>query len=103
MPSAIQVVVLLRAGEPGLAGLREYERQVLPVLREHGGSLLAAFEPVKTSSDGPDEIHVLEFSSAEHLQAYRNDSRIEALAALRESVISATTVYVSERSVDYDE
>jgi len=102
MSSAVQVVVLLRAGEPGLAGLREYERQVLPVLREHGGRLLAAFEPVKTSPDAPDEIHVLEFPSTEHLQAYRNDPRIEALAALRESAISATTVYVSERSVDYD-
>ena len=103
MSPVIQVVVLLRAGDLGLAGLRVYERQVLPVLREHGGRLLSAFEPVKNAPDAPDEIHVLEFPSSEHLQAYRNDPRTEALSALRVTAISATTVYVSKRSVDYDE
>jgi uncharacterized protein (DUF1330 family) len=97
----IQVVVLLRAGDPGLVGLREFERKVLPVLREHGGRLVYAFEPEKTAPDAPDEIHILEFPSREHLEAYRGDPRLAKLAALRESAISATTVYVAERSVDY--
>lgn len=99
----IQVVVLLRAGERGVAGLREYEREVLPVLREHGGRLLAAFEPIKEAPDAPDEIHVLQFSSRDQLQSYRGDARIEALASVRQRLIAETTAYVSKRRVDYEE
>lgn len=97
----IQVVVLLRAGDGGLAGLHEFERKVLPVLREHGGRLVCAFAPEQAAAGTPDEIHVLEFPSREHLEAYRSDPRLAELAPLRESAISATTVYVAERSVDY--
>ena len=74
---------------------------MLPVLREHGGRLLAAFEPEQAAGEAPGEIHILEFPSREHLEAYRSDPRLEELAPLRESAISATTVYVSKRSVDY--
>ena len=97
----IQVVVLLRAGDRGVAGLRDYERRVLPVLDEHGGRLLTAFEPIKESPQAPDEIHVLEFASRDQLQAYRSDARVAELAALREEVIRESTVFVSKRRVDY--
>lgn len=99
--SVIQVVVLLRAGAAGIAGLRAYEHKALPILREHGGKLISAFVPAQAGDGIPDEVHVLEFPSAAHLEAYRDDTRIVALAPERNAALSATTVFVSEQFVDY--
>lgn len=98
----VHVLVMLTAGEGGLAALRAYETQVLPVLQAHGGHLLSAFEPQSDGSvPGPDEIHLIEFPSEQAFQAYRNDARVAELADARAQAIGATVLYVSRAMVDY--
>ncbi len=97
----ISMVVLLKAGTDGLPGLRRYEEQILPILREHGGKLIVAFNPMDTGADAPDEIHVIQFPSEQKLQAYRDDARTLSLSAQRQTAIASTTVYASNQVIEY--
>ena len=98
----MQILAMLYAGADGLDGLRAFERQAIPILREHGGTLVRAFEPEAAGTgDTPHEIHLLEFPSSEAFAAYRSDPRLAALSELRERGISRTVVYVSARDVEY--
>ena len=98
----MQVLALLHVGEGGIDTLRAFEHQALAILREHGGTLISAFEPERAGEDGiPDEIHLLEFPTAEVFAAYRADPRLADLGDLRARAIASTVVYVARRTVRY--
>ena len=99
----IQVVALLVARDGDLDALRAYERQVLPLVAEHGGRLITAFEPVgREAPEAPDEVHVLEFPSEAAFASFRDDPRRAALAE-QTTALSKATVFVSARQVEYDD
>ena len=50
----------------------------------------------------PDEVHLIEFSSAQAFQAYRTDPAHQKLAAERALAIEKTQVIVSGERVSYD-
>ena len=98
----IQILVLIYVGERGLDGVQQYESQVIPILREYGGTLMTVFNPQQSSEvSRPDEVHLLEFPTECALNAYRTDPRVAALAEERNSVISKTELYISEKIVSY--
>ena len=47
------------------------------------------------------ETHMVVFPDEAHLNAYRNDPEIKALAPLRESCIVSTTITYGTEGVDY--
>jgi len=96
------VVVLLEVLD--LRASRNFESQALRILERHGGRLLRAFAPDgrESSNSRIGEVHVLEFPDIAAFHAYRADSELASLAALRTQGIGATQIYVSGRSVDYD-
>lgn len=57
-----------------------YEAAVLPLLPEHGGTLLHRLR----SQDEETEVHVLAFASERHLGRFQADPRRAAVAALFE-------------------
>ena len=97
---------MLYAGEHGVSALRAYESKAIPILREHGGQLLSAFTPAPSSNQEqvsamPDEVHVIEFPSAEQFERYCADSRVAALRNERAEAIANSVVFVSGYFVDY--
>lgn len=97
----IQLVVFLTIGEAGFAALEAYERNVLPILQEHGGRLITAMRPERTDKQSPGEIHVIEFQSRAGLTAYQQDPRITALAEKRAEAISSTRIFLSDEIISY--
>ena len=96
----IQIIALLYASSAGREGLQEFERQAIPILREHGGVLVSASSSSE-HSDGPDEIHVIQFPALEYFHNYKNDERLLALSALRSQVIRKIDLYVTDQFYDY--
>lgn len=98
----LHVLVMLHAGEQGLEGLRAFEAQAIPLLREHGGRLLSAFVPEgHQHPDCPDEIHLVELPSREALRRYQQDPRVQALQATRQVALAHSQVYLSQEQVSY--
>ncbi|MGE0434870.1 MAG: hypothetical protein AB7K09_20435 [Planctomycetota bacterium] len=88
---------------PGLdAAFRDYERRALALFGEHGGEVVAAFEPRRVGgADGEcDEVHVLRIATDAALAAWRADPRVAALADERARVIARSEVIISARDVD---
>ncbi len=79
--------------------LQAYEHQVMPILSEHGATLISAFRP--EGQDVPDEIHVIQFPSRQSYDDYREDERVIALRTLRENVIKLAEIYISDELIDY--
>ena len=82
---------------------QRFERQAIAIMAEHGGLLDSAFRP-RAAADGQppvDEVHVLKFPDEESFERYRLDARLTALAELRATAISATTIYLADREIDY--
>jgi len=80
----------------------EYERIVLSYWREHGGEVIAAFQPAPWA-DGTraaDEVQLLRIPSREQLDAYVADERRAALAPVRERSIAKTDLVMSEELVE---
>lgn len=100
----LTLIVHLFATENGLGALRAFEALVLPILKDHGGELLDAFEPsgsISRSDDLPDEVHILRFPSQDAFAAYRADPRHHELADKRADAISKTTIIASGALVSY--
>jgi hypothetical protein len=72
--------------------LRRYEDAVLPLLTEHGGTLVARETVTRTSPDDPLEIHVLEFRDQAGLDGYLTDPRRLALEDDRVRAIARSQV-----------
>ena len=72
--------------------LRRYERQVLPVFKRHGGAFERIWSPADVAGaaadpEAPDEIHLLRFDREEALEAARRDPEMQALAAVRGTIV----------------
>lgn len=102
---ALTIVVHLYASDEGIGALRSFEAKVMPVLKAHGGQLMAAFTPSLGFSNiepAPDEIHIVKFPTAQQFQTYRDDPEHLRLAEERARVIRKTEVIVSGEMVLYD-
>jgi uncharacterized protein (DUF1330 family) len=88
---ALTLCVLLWAQTGAKDALAAYEDQVLRLVPEHGGQVL---QRARSSGEGgqPLEIQLLEFPSAEALEAYLADERRTALAGVRDQAIARTEV-----------
>ena len=85
----ITLCVLLSAVPGREKSLADYEDQVLELLGEHGGRLLARMR----SADGPwSEVQLIEFVSEDGLESFQQDPRRLALGALRDESIASTTI-----------
>ncbi len=87
----LTLCVLLWARPGAEDGLIAYEDQVLCFVAGHGGQVLQRARGSGTGGQ-PLEIQLLEFPSAQALDAYMTDERRLSLAAERERVISQTEV-----------
>lgn len=78
MPEALIVIAYLTVRAGKRLEFEEFERQALSLVRQHGGELLHALEPIATSpsTDPPDEVHILRFPSQRALHDYRADTKL---------------------------
>ena len=98
----IQIIALLYASDNGIEALRAFESQVLPILREHGGTLISASSNDNRDSHEPDEVHVIQFPSQIEYEAYKNDIRVMALQKIKETAIKKMDIYVTNQFYDYE-
>jgi uncharacterized protein (DUF1330 family) len=86
---AITLCVLLSAVPGRDDALSDYEDRVLALLADHGGSVVVRMR----AAEGPyTEVQVLEFASAQGLEAFQSDPRRLALSELRAASVASTTV-----------
>ncbi|GLR69577.1 DUF1330 domain-containing protein [Agaribacter marinus] len=97
----IQIIALLYAGINGVEGLRAFESQVIPILREYNGTLISASYNANEPAGEPDEIHVIQFPSVESFEAYKNDDRIVNLSALKAKMIRKMDIYITTAFLQY--
>ncbi len=74
------------------AALEEFERQAAVVMAEYSGAIVEAAETSRNADGSGEEVHLLEFASAESFAQYRSDGRLSELSGLRDRAISATEV-----------
>jgi uncharacterized protein (DUF1330 family) len=87
----LTLCVLLWAQPGADDGLIRYEDRVLAMIPDHGGRVIQRARG--SGGEGqPLEIQILEFPSAQALDAFMTDGRRQALAAERDRVISKTEV-----------
>jgi uncharacterized protein (DUF1330 family) len=87
----LTLCVLLWAQPGAEDGLIRYEDRVLAMIPDHGGRVIQRARG--SGGEGqPLEIQILEFPSAQALDAFMTDGRRQALAAERDRVISKTEV-----------
>jgi uncharacterized protein (DUF1330 family) len=99
--SRVYVVATLTVRQGELSRFEEYERQALAIAAEHGGCLERAVRAEGAAGGGHVEVHVLSFPDADALAAFRADTRLEALAIVREAVIAKTEVYIGVKGPAY--
>jgi uncharacterized protein (DUF1330 family) len=87
----LTLCILLWARSGAEGGLVAYEDRVLRIVPEHGGRVLQRARG-SGSAGQPLEIQLLEFPSAQALDAYMTDDRRQSLAGERDKVISKTEV-----------
>ena len=97
----IQIIALLYASDSGLAGLRAFESQAIPILREHGGQLISASTNLDRAAGEADEIHVIQFPSVDAFEAYKNDQRVIDLRSYKETMISKMEVHITNSFHEY--
>jgi hypothetical protein len=88
---SLTLCVLLWASPGAEDGLIAYEDRVLRLVPEHGGRVLQRARGSGTAGQ-PLEIQILEFASAQALDAFMTDDRRRSLAGERDKVISKTEV-----------
>lgn len=96
----IKIVVILQVRD--WEAFNEFEAQAIPIMKSHGGELLAAFESETSAADAENiEVHYLQFPTLDSFHAYRNDPTLNALSELRSKAIASTDLYVSRREKSY--
>ena len=97
MPEALIVIAYLTVRAGKRLEFEEFERQALSLVRQHGGELLHALEPIATSPSThlPDEVHILRFPSQRALDDYRADPALLGLAELRKEAIADTKLLIA--------
>ncbi len=61
------------------SALEKFEREAAKIMLEHQGRFLTAFETQRNTDGSGEEIHILEFQSAEHFEKYRQDAKHQSL------------------------
>ena len=87
----LTLCVLLWAQPGAEDGLIRYEDHVLAMIPDHGGRVIQRARGSGIEGQ-PLEIQILEFPSAQALEAFMTDGRRQALAGERDRVISKTEV-----------
>ena len=88
---SLTLCVLLWAHPGAEDGLVAYEDLVLGIIPEHGGRVLQRTRGSGTAGQ-PLEIQILQFPSAQALDAFMTDDRRQSLAGERDKAISRTEV-----------
>ena len=88
---SLTLCTLLWARPGAEDGLIAYEDRVLRLVPEHGGRVLQRARGSGTAGQ-PLEVQLLEFPSAQALDAYMADDRRRSLAGERDKAISKTEV-----------
>ena len=88
---SLTLCTLLWARPGAEDGLIAYEDRVLRLVPEHGGRVLQRARGSGTAGQ-PLEVQILEFPSAQALDAYMTDDRRRSLAGERDKAISKTEV-----------
>jgi uncharacterized protein (DUF1330 family) len=88
---SLTLCTLLWARPGAEDGLIAYEDHVLRLVPEHGGRVLQRARGNGTAGQ-PLEVQILEFPSAQALDAYMTDDRRQSLAGERDKAISKTEV-----------
>jgi uncharacterized protein (DUF1330 family) len=88
---SLTLCTLLWARPGAEDGLIAYEDRVLRLVPEHGGRVLQRARGNGTAGQ-PLEVQLLEFPSAQALDAYMTDDRRRSLAGERDQAISKTEV-----------
>ena len=88
---SLTLCTLLWARPGAEDGLIAYEDRVLRLVPEHGGRVLQRARG-NGSAGQPLEVQILEFPSAQALDAYMTDDRRRSLAGERDKAISKTEV-----------
>jgi hypothetical protein len=96
VPYRLEVHLWLRPGN--IADFQAFEAQAFEIMQQHGAMPPEVRNPTPTGPDTPFEIHLLEFPSEAAFDAYRNDTRLRALAGLRDSCIERTRIMPTEQS-----
>ncbi|MBG1231269.1 hypothetical protein [Aestuariivirga litoralis] len=68
---ALTLVMVATIPAGGVASFGEYEGQVIPLIKDYGGTL----ERRLRTKDGLREMQIVTFSSMEDFEAYRGDAR----------------------------
>ena len=88
---SLTLCILLWASPGAEDGLIAYEDRVLRIIPEHGGLVRQRARGSGTAGQ-PLEIQLLEFPSAQALDAFMTDDRRQSLAGERDKVIAKTEV-----------
>jgi uncharacterized protein (DUF1330 family) len=76
--AGVTLCAIFRIPAIGVATFQTYERAVLPLLADHGGTLQRRLR----TDDGTTEVHVIRFPSASEVEAFRVDPRRQAQEGL---------------------
>ncbi|HEV2451749.1 MAG TPA: hypothetical protein VGS62_07465 [Streptosporangiaceae bacterium] len=88
---SVTLCVLLWARPGAEDGLTSYEDQVLSIAADYGGRILQRARSGGTGGQ-PLEIQILDFPSADALEAFLTDRRRQSLAGKRDRVIARTEI-----------
>ncbi len=87
--------VLARIDVQNFEALAAFEQLASKIMQDHEGKIIRAFETVRNPDNSGEEIHLLEFSSAQHFNRYREDIRLGELKELRAQAISNIEIKTS--------
>ncbi|WP_114284777.1 DUF1330 domain-containing protein [Candidatus Halocynthiibacter alkanivorans] len=96
LPYRLEVHLWVKPGK--IAEFQAFEAQAFEIMQQHGAQPPQVRNPTPSGPDTPSEIHLLEFPSEAAFDAYRDDPRLHALAALRDSCIARTRIMLSDQS-----
>jgi uncharacterized protein (DUF1330 family) len=83
------IVATMTVRRERLDEFREYERAAARIIARHGGKLERAIQLV---GEPLRELHILGFTSATELEAYRTDPELAALRPLRDAAVISTEI-----------
>jgi hypothetical protein len=93
MPHPIVLIVELWIAPGREADFERFETAAASIMRRHGGRVERRIALRDGRAAGPpDEIHVVTFPSRTAYEAYRDDSALSSLAALRAGSILQTVI-----------
>ena len=81
--------------------LNEFEKYASAIMSDYQGKIISAFETLKNDDGSGEEIHIVEFQSEKDFTSYKNDSRLDRLADLREKAITGTEIKICINEKSY--